>query len=124
MHWTSRCRRRSNTAGRGKSPHNGATAGESHGDTVSHPVRPRHPVRTLSWALALAALAPIAYADVDLPTDTRRLANMSLEDLLQTEVTSLAGVSEPAFDTPAAITVITAEDSRRAGHRSSSVVAS
>ena len=118
MHWTSRCRRRSNTAGRGKSPHNGATAGESHGDTVSHPVRPRHPVRALSWALALAALAPIAHADVDLPTDTRRLANMSLEDLLQTEVTTLAGTAAPHFSTPAAMSVITADEIRRAGHRS------
>jgi len=47
-------------------------------------------------------------------------ADLSLEDLMNvnvTTVTSVAGVRSPLFGTPAAMTVLTAEDIRRAGHR-------
>lgn len=42
---------------------------------------------------------------------------LSLEELMNILVTSVAGVEEQLFTTPAAIHVITAEDIRRAGHR-------
>ena len=74
--------------------------------------------RLAGLALAFACTRAFADAGAFAAGDADRLANMSLEDLLQTEVTSLAGTSAPQFDTPAAITVIDAEDIRRAGHRS------
>lgn len=40
-----------------------------------------------------------------------------LRDLLDIEVTSVAGAAESVLETPAAIHIITAEDIRRAGHR-------
>jgi iron complex outermembrane recepter protein len=48
------------------------------------------------------------------------LSDLSLEQLLQievVEVTSVSGVAESAHQVPAAISVITAEDIRRGGHR-------
>lgn len=45
-------------------------------------------------------------------------AGLSLEELLDTRVTSVAGVEGVLFDTPAALSVITREDMARAGHRS------
>ncbi len=51
--------------------------------------------------------------------DTNALMEMSLEELMDMKiVTSVAGKSESWFDTPSAIYVITADDIRRAGHRS------
>ncbi len=43
---------------------------------------------------------------------------MSLEELMGIEVTSVAGVAQEWFKTPAAMYVITGEDIRRSGHRS------
>ena len=82
--------------------------------------RHRRATATIALACALACAPALAgpYAASTAYSDAERLAHMSLEDLLQTEVTSLAGIAEPAFATPAAITVITAEEIRRAGHRS------
>ncbi|KAA0217350.1 MAG: TonB-dependent receptor [Leptolyngbya sp. PLA3] len=45
-------------------------------------------------------------------------AGLDLEDLLQVQVSSVTGTSVSWFETPAAVTVLTAEDMRRAGHRS------
>jgi iron complex outermembrane receptor protein len=45
------------------------------------------------------------------------LAQLSLEELMNILVTTVAGVEEELFRTPAALHVITAEDIRRAGHR-------
>ncbi len=42
---------------------------------------------------------------------------LSLEDLLAQNVFSVSGIDEEMFTSPAAITVITAEDIRRSGHR-------
>jgi iron complex outermembrane receptor protein len=46
------------------------------------------------------------------------LTNLSLEDLLQVHVTSVAGVAAPLQRTPAALFVIRPEDVRRGGHLS------
>ncbi len=51
-------------------------------------------------------------------TDLSQLANMSLEDLMKTRVISVNGTPSSRFGSPAAVTVITAEDVRRNGHRS------
>src|SRR5687768_12388445 len=65
----------------------------------------------LLWAPA-AALAAMT------DSEARRLAELSLEDLMQVEVTTVAGTAQSKLSTPAAVTVITGEDIRRAGHRS------
>src|SRR6476619_5058020 len=70
----------------------------------------------LTLILALASAAPAnAVTSGD---DLTRLANMSLEQLMSTRVTSVAGRPKSRFSTPAALTVITAEDVRRNGFRS------
>ena len=85
-------------------------------------IQMRHRQATAMLGLAcVLACAPAAAGPgtaSDASSEAERLAHMSLEELLQTEVTSLAGTSEPQFATPAAVTVITAEEIRRAGHRS------
>jgi iron complex outermembrane receptor protein len=50
--------------------------------------------------------------------DLAKLANMPLEELVNTRVTSVSGRPGSRFTAPAAITVITNEDIRRNGHRS------
>jgi iron complex outermembrane recepter protein len=50
--------------------------------------------------------------------DYRRLASLSLEELMTLQVTSVAGVEQDWFRTPAAMYVITGEDVRRTGHLS------
>jgi iron complex outermembrane recepter protein len=68
----------------------------------------RAPVRTFAVALALSA-AP-TYAQVP-----ATVADVSLEDLLAVEVTSVSKNEEALFRAPSAIAVITGEDIRRAG---------
>jgi iron complex outermembrane receptor protein len=48
----------------------------------------------------------------------QRFMQMSLEELMSVEVTSVAGVGKEWFTTPAAMYVIEGEDIRRTGHRS------
>ncbi len=77
----------------------------------------RRPARLcLALALALAA-TPCLAAGQPVDQELARLANMSLEELMRTEVTTVAGTPRPRIATPAALTVITAEDIRRSGHR-------
>lgn len=77
----------------------------------------RRPARPcLALALALAA-APCLAGGKPVDQELARLANMSLEELMRTEVTTVAGTPRPRIATPAALTVITAEDIRRSGHR-------
>lgn len=70
----------------------------------------------IATAIACTLAGPAAASGVA-SQDVVRLANMSLEELLQTEVTSLAGTSASQFTTAAAMTVLTGEDIRRSGHR-------
>jgi len=49
--------------------------------------------------------------------DDNDFADLSLEQLMDVEVTSVSGQGEAWFNTPAAIHVITNEDLRRSGHR-------
>lgn len=83
--------------------------------------RPPTPPRagTTGWRLAALTVA------VALPCVTALAANrdsedsgdLDLEQLMEIQVTSVAGVARPLQDTPAALYVITAEDIRRRGYR-------
>ena len=85
--------------------------------------RPTWRYTTLFLALACVApahAAPQGDADADAQADEQleRLGRLSIEELMRVPVTSVAGMKQTLFSTPAAISVITAEDIRRAGHRS------
>ena len=73
--------------------------------------------RASGLAAALLCAPPAALAAMT-DYEARRLAELSLEDLMQVEVTSVAGTAQSKLATPAAVTVITGDDIRRAGHRS------
>jgi iron complex outermembrane receptor protein len=70
----------------------------------------------IALVAAFGAMPPAGAAMTD--SQARRLAELSLEDLLQVEVTTVAGTAQTRMSAPAALTVISAEDIRRAGHRS------
>ncbi len=57
-------------------------------------------------------------ADDQLDEAEEDFADLALEELMQIQVTSVAGRAQPLLDMPAAIYVVTAEDIRRSGHRS------
>ncbi len=50
-------------------------------------------------------------------TGTFDYANLSIEELMNLQVTSVAGTAQDWFGTPSALYVITAEDIRRSGHQ-------
>ncbi len=64
--------------------------------------------------LALAAASP-AYSQEEPPARTPELKGMSIEQLMDIDVTSVSRRSEPISGAAAAITVITGEDIRRSG---------
>ena len=70
-----------------------------------------------AWLLGLSLLAPGACLAAMTDSEARHLAELSLEDLMQVEVTTVAGTAQPRLASPAAVTVISGEDIRRAGHR-------
>jgi len=85
----------------------------------------RRPVRralaaTLGIGLAFAQGQAVATEPGTDPPEQSlaRLAAMSLEELMRTEVVTVSGRPRPQIATPAAVTVITGEDVRRSGHRS------
>jgi iron complex outermembrane receptor protein len=67
-----------------------------------------------AWPLAAAA-GPRQQPG---PRLDRPLEQLTLEELMRVEVTTVAGVARSRFSSPAAVYVITAEDIRRSGHRS------
>lgn len=67
---------------------------------------------SISCSLLLGASPAAALA-----VDAGALAQMSLEELMAVEVTSVAGIGQSRFTSPAALFVLTADDIRRAGHR-------
>ena len=71
-------------------------------------------------ATALAGLvaAALAAAPGTAGADARRLSTMSLEELMNLEVTSVSKRAQKLSRAPAAITVLTGEEIRRAGHES------
>src|ERR1041385_3740871 len=77
----------------------------------------------LTAALLVGLAASAAAPAGDPPPDPRdadtidynKLAQMSLQELMSTEVTSVAGVAQEWFKTPAAMYVVTNEEARRSG---------
>ncbi|HEY4989938.1 MAG TPA: TonB-dependent receptor plug domain-containing protein, partial [Opitutaceae bacterium] len=72
------------------------------------------------WLLLLVALvalhAPRALAQETVtPTSVEQLKELSLDDLMQTEVTSVSRHSESLLDTASAIQVISSQDITRSG---------
>jgi iron complex outermembrane receptor protein len=79
--------------------------------------------RRVIGVVALAASFSSAFAQQAIeegphPFDPASAGQLSLEELMQVEVTSVAGVDQQLLHAPAAIGVITNEDIRRSGHRS------
>ena len=60
-------------------------------------------------------LAGDAHASDSHPERTQDLKRLSIEELMQLDVTSVSRRPERIVETPAAVSVITAEDIRRAG---------
>jgi len=72
------------------------------------------PLKRIGMALALAASCMAARASVGEGTD---LTELSLNDLMNIEISSVSKRAEPLTEAAAAITVITAEDLQRSGVR-------
>lgn len=70
------------------------------------------------WALAGLALASGAVQAGLEEERARSLAKLTLEDLMQVEVTSVLGSRQSRASAPAALHVISSDDIRRSGHRS------
>ena len=74
------------------------------------------------WRVALAGVATLGCSSAAW-TATESVGSetyftLSLEELMAVNVTTVTGTPEPRFSSPAAVTVITGDDIRRAGHRS------
>src|SRR5258705_2452990 len=76
-----------------------------------------HKKQGLALLLMLASLhGRSAEADqVQTLADATQLKRLTLEELMNVEITTAARKAEPLFTTPAAVQVITQEDIRRAG---------
>ncbi|MBZ0257042.1 TonB-dependent receptor plug domain-containing protein, partial [bacterium] len=75
-------------------------------------------MRHLLCIICLATLLSASFASAEDETATpaiSQLMNLSLEDLLQVEITSVSKKKEPVSSAPAAVFVITNEDIRRSG---------
>lgn len=66
-----------------------------------------------AWALACAGAGAAGLPDQDL----EKLAQSSLEDLMQIKVSTVTGAPQSRISSPAAVYVISNEDIRRSGHR-------
>lgn len=75
--------------------------------------------RSSAWMLlpllAIASLVPVNAQTTTSPRPAAELLDLSIEDLMQVEVTTVTRLTESRKDTPAAVTVITQEDIRRSG---------
>ncbi len=76
--------------------------------------RARTRVKVLCASLLLPALVPVAHGDAD-GESTGALKQMSLEQLMDVQVTSVARHPESILQSPASVQVITREDIRRSG---------
>jgi iron complex outermembrane receptor protein len=66
---------------------------------------------------AFVLLSSLALAK-DIPEDSNELKELSLDDLMEMEITSVSKRAEPLFDSAAAVYVITGDDIRRSGFNS------
>ena len=67
--------------------------------------------------IAAVGTVLLGVADASAQIGKRPLQELTLEELMQIDVTTVSGVEQDRFTSPAAITVLTAEDLRRGGHR-------
>jgi len=74
--------------------------------------------RQIPAALALLGLCTQAFAASPEPNEPADLFDMSIEELMEVEVTTVSKKEDTLFRSPAAITVLTSEDIRRSGHQS------
>ena len=70
-------------------------------------------MRSIPFVIVLALIAAPAFAQSQ--TQLEELKRLSIEELAETDVTSVSRRSERLVDTPAAVSVITSEDLRRLG---------
>ncbi len=84
----------------------------------AHPVLPRKPLRPFRFALAAACLLVVAARTrgqaVEI-TSVMALKQLSLDELMELEVTSVSKRAEKLTEVPSAIQVVTSEDIRRSG---------
>lgn len=76
----------------------------------------RSRARCPAWAFVLVLGSAPAAAALE-ESRARALAKLSLEELMQVEVTTVLGTGQSRAAAPAALHVITADDIRRSGHR-------
>ena len=80
---------------------------------------PRLPIHSTHLGFAMSALLGSALASAS-PPDADKLASMSLEDLMHMRIESVYGASkyeQKVTRAPASVTILTAEDIARFGHR-------
>jgi iron complex outermembrane receptor protein len=70
------------------------------------------------FARSLIALALFAVGASGATAAMKDLSELSLEDLMEIEVTSVSKRAQPLLDSPAAVSVLTGEEIQRAGHNS------
>src|SRR5882762_4750972 len=68
--------------------------------------------------LTLFAVVPLCRANADAPAADKDLTSLSLDELMNVEVSSVTKQSIRIAQAPAAISVISQEDIRRSGHSS------
>ncbi len=76
---------------------------------------PRRPLLAVAMLGALANLAQPAHAGAPIELASSQLIGLGFEDLMKVRITSVSKKDEQLFTTPAAISVITADDIRRSG---------
>ena len=70
---------------------------------------------TAGLFLLIAATLPAQTNDLSASASAQELKRLSIEELMNVEVTSVSRQPEPLFTSPSAIQVITGEDIRRSG---------
>jgi len=75
-------------------------------------------LRLVMITMILLSICMQAFAQEQAPNNEEDLFEMSLEDLMDVEVTTVSRKEDTLFRTPAAVTVLTSEDIRRSGHQS------
>jgi len=81
------------------------------------PAISRRPARLAQLGAVILLLGAPPSAATDGGEEDRRLEELTLEQLMRVEVTTVVGSEQEQLSSPAALYVITPEDIRRAGHR-------
>ena len=84
---------------------------------LSQSARTRKRLSFVALVLVLCVISTNAWSQ-DIEEEEFDFGSLSIEELMNIEVTSVAGVAQAWFKTPAAMTVITGDEIRRTGHQS------